>query len=460
MVIKDQSELKVVKNNGYEYIYVYFKHKGKILRFNTKYKYQKSYFTKELLFNSKFPEFESCNRKIITLKKKVDDYIKYVFQRNLANYQINQKELNDWVDGNAEKTLFGTYTFPNVSAPQPRKDKSLIDYYGEFYIFKQKELNNKPSVKDYVSLQNALLDWEKAHSKILTFSAINSLDFMVDFRHFLSETRKVKYYKTKGGLDDNKIYKVNIFKTKGGLNDNTIHKRIASLKTFMKWIEEKEIFTFKAAVLNFKSPKYENDIIALNKADIQILMEVKTTCNAHQKIIDLFIFNCFCGLRYSDLSKLNQFNFIKDEEGDYAIVQENKKTEFRVNIPIQETALKILEKYNFTLPKFSAQYFNRELKEVLKKYDVFGEPVMKKRRSLKTNKDFETIRRKLISSHTCRRTFVTLAMNANVPNLNIMSASGHTRLQTLKKYGQITQNKVAFKAIDLDTKVIELDYSI
>jgi len=455
MVIKDQSELKVVKNNGYEYIYVYFKQKGIILRINTKFRYQKSYCTKELLFNAKFPEYESCNRKIKVLKKKVDDYIKHVTEHSFLDRKVNQKELNDWVTGKAEKTIFDTYLFPSNILSQP-KQKSFMDYFEEFYIYKRKELNNRPSSKDYLSLQNALMDWEKMYSKTLTFTKVNSLDFMVDFRLFLSEKRNVKYYKR----NDNTIFKVNIYKTKGGLNDNTIHKRFSGLKTFMKWIEEKEIFTFKVSVHNFKAPKYENDIIALNKSEIQLLLDLKTKSDAHQRIIDLFIFNCFCGLRYGDLIKLNKFNYRIDEDGDYYIEQENKKTDNTVNIPIQSTALKILEKYDFNLPKFSSQYFNRELKSIFEVYDLFGEPVLKKRRSLKTRKDFETIKRKQISSHTCRRTFVTLAMNANVPNINIMSASGHTRLQTLKKYGKVSQNKAAFKAIDLDNKAVELDFCI
>lgn len=60
-----------------------------------------------------------------------------------------------------------------------------------------------------------------------------------------------------------------------------------------------------------------------------------------------------------------------------------------------------------------------------------------------------TIKRKQISSHTCRRTFITLAMNSKVPLTNIMVASGHKKLQTLNKYTKIDQNKKAFKAIDL-----------
>ena len=110
---------------------------------------------------------------------------------------------------------------------------------------------------------------------------------------------------------------------------------------------------------------------------------------------------------------------------------------------------KILEKYNFELPVFSSQYFNKEIKKLLEKYELFDDPIIKKRRSFNEIKDFLTTKRKLISSHTCRRTFITLAMNSKIPLTNIMAASGHKKLQTLKKYTKIDQDKKAFKAIDL-----------
>jgi integrase len=429
MSIKNQSELKIIKNNGYKYIYIYYKHKGTILRANTKFKYQKSYCTADFLFNSKYPNFINDNLEIEKLKNKVDEYIRLKLS---SNQKVNQKELNDWIKGDAKKTLFGTYNFPSKASTPVKKSTTFIDQYKSFYDYKKKELNNRPSSKDYLSLQNALLDWETKNKKTLTFDSVNSMDFMVDFRLFLCEGRTEEKYLTTGGL-----------------NDNTIHKRFSCLKTFMKWIECEEIFTFKPSVKYFRVDKYENDVIALNKTDIQLLLDVKTTSEVHQRIIDLFVFNCFAGLRFSDLMQLNKANFVKDEDGDYAIEQENQKTKFKVIIPLQKHALIILEKYKFDLPKFSSQYFNRELKKVLEEYELFADPIIKKRRSFNDVKDFLTIKRKQISSHTCRRTFITLAMNSKVPLTNIMAASGHKKLQTLKKYTKIDQDKKAFKAIDL-----------
>jgi len=360
------------------------------------------------------------NKNTKELKEKVDEYIRFKLQ---TNSPINQKECLSYMK-------YEYYGLTSKSVINESQLVTLLGYYKVFYSFKQRELNHKPSVKDYQTLQNALTDYQTYRKNILNFDIINSLDFMIDFRKFLSLTH-VGY------------------KTTGNLNDNTINKRFSCLKTFMRYIESKELYTFKRPVMEFKTVKYDNDIIALSKDEIQKIIDIKTDNEAWQKIIDLFVFNCFCGLRYSDLIKLKLTNFMKDEVGDYYIIQENKKTGIKVHISLQLTSLNILKKYDFKLPVVCSQYFNRMIKDILEKYDLFSDIVVKKNRSLKVNKDYDTMKRKLICSHTGRRTFITLSANNNVPLNSIMLASGHTKLATLKRYMKLQPNKAAFKAIDL-----------
>ena len=420
--MKTQSVLKVFKSGKYEYIYVYYKLGVNLIRINTGNKYIKSYMTADLFYTGRMEDYVDLNQKTKDLKWKVDRYISK--KLDYFNPKVSQKECESFIDG--------TWDDPKSSSSKSytNKNKTLLEHYEGFYEFKQKELNNKPSVKDYLSLKNAITDYQDKKGIILKCDSINSIDFLVDFREFLS-------LKHEGGI------------TRGELNDNTINKRFTCLKTFMKYIESKELFIFKRTLYDYKLQKYDNDIIALSKEDIQEILSKVIENPNWQKIIDLFVFNCFCGLRYSDLIKLKPANYIKDEDGDYYIMQENQKTEFKVQISLQQTSLNILKKYDFKLPTFCSQYFNRELKLILKHYKLFGDVVTKKRRSLKENKDFDKLRNDLISSHTCRRTFITLAVNSNVPLNNIMAASGHTKLQTVKKYLKLSQNKKAFLAIDL-----------
>ena len=419
--MKTQSVLKVFKSGDYEYIYIYFKLGVNMLRINSGNKYVKSYMNADLTFTRKMPDYEELNGKTTALKMKVDAYINRKLQ--YAKPVVSQKECMLW--------LQGKYDEPNTLAINLKvnKNKTVLDFYSDFYTYKQKQLNHQPSTVDYKALQTALTSYQSFKSTVLKFQDLDSVEFLVDFRNYLSDNHAIEDFK-------------------GGLNDNTIYKRFINLKTFFKYLEEKELYTFKHSTFDFKLSKYENEIITLSKDEIKQIMNIKTDNAAHQRVIDLFIFNCFTGLRFSDLKTLKASDFIIDAEGDYFLIKENKKTGIESVICVQSTALAILKKYDFQLPVMCCFYFDDTLHAILKKYELFEETLTKKRRNLKVNNDYSVMKRDCISSHTCRRTFITLSINANVPLNAIMKASGHRNLSTLQKYAKKEMDKAAFKAID------------
>ena len=421
-----ESVLKKYKSGDYEYIYIYYRLRDDMLRINTGNKYIEGKMNKDLTFSKKMEDYQILNRGTENLKKQVDTYIQRVKPYFMG--KVNQKECLRFIE-EGERYI---YHQNDLKISAKNKKRSLIAFYDEFYELKKLELNNRASVKDYLSLKNAIIDYQNEKKILLKLDDINSKEFFLKFRVYLS------------------IAHAENAKTRGLLNDNTIQKRFVCLKTFIKWLENNDHYKFKPSIFDFKLDQYDNDIIALSKADIQQLVDLKIENKYWVKINDLFVFNCFCGLRYSDMIKLNATNIIKENENDYTIIQENKKTNITVNIPVQQTSLDILKKYDFKLPTFCSQYFNRELKNILIEYDLFPELVVKKKRVLKEIKDYQIKRRDLISSHTCRRTFVTLAISSNVPLNTIMSASGHVKLQTLKKYTKLNQDREAFKKIDLN----------
>ena len=70
-MITKESELKLIKSGSYSFIYLYFKHKGNILRINTGNKPIKNGMTKELLYNSTAPNYKQFNEATKDLKQKV-----------------------------------------------------------------------------------------------------------------------------------------------------------------------------------------------------------------------------------------------------------------------------------------------------------------------------------------------------------------------------------------------------
>jgi len=428
-----QSTLKVITQGKYNYVYIYFKHKKQQIRINTGLYYDPKFMTKDLLYNSKMKDYQILNDRVKSLKGKVDDYIRWVLGSRLRS--LSKDECMKFVYS-GEQSYYSYYYKVNQEQEKERvknEPKNVNDYLKVFYQFKKNQLKNRSSDKGYLTMVNSLYDFQNYYNTELTFELMNTEDFMVKYRNFLSEKLTKKKYLTNGGL-----------------NDNTINKRFSCLKTFFKWLEDRELYKFRDRVHNFKLPKYENTIVVLEKDEISKLLELDIQDKTWSKIRDVFVCNCFLGLRISDLKTLTKRDYIQDKDGDYYLIIDNKKTGFSCEIPIQETCRKILEKYDFELPKYSDQHFNRELKLLLKEYNLFSEPVIKRRRVLKQNVNKEFKKRELISSHTCRRTFITLGLSNNVPIPALMLSTGHKQISTLQKYMKKLPDKVSMKKIDLN----------
>ena len=63
------------------------------------------------------------------------------------------------------------------------------------------------------------------------------------------------------------------------------------------------------------------------------------------QIRDIFVFACFTGLSYVDISKFNADQIQKGNDGNDWIITDRSKTESRSRIPILPAAHEILRKY-------------------------------------------------------------------------------------------------------------------
>lgn len=406
------SQLKAFKSGDYEYIYIYFKKKNSILRINTNIRVDKRFMTGELLYNSKYPNYQSKNSEIIYKKSLVDSYIRYKMSYN--SLVFTNKECQHWIDNKGNITGLKEKTDFNSN-----KNTDINVLYSQFLEFKKKEFNSVTTLRSYTLIQSNLLTYTN-ENKGMTIEKMNSEDFMHDFRNYL----------------------INM-----GLNNNTVSGRIITLKTFLRWIERKFNYQFCNEVKEYRVKKFDNNIVTLDKTEIKQLYDIELT-GYQEKIRDLFVFNCFTGLRYSDLKRLNKNEHLKtDSQGNEYIAITTKKTVKDVIIPLNTLSKSIWQKYNYKLPTFDIAYFNRELKDFLLENELFMTEEKKVRRCLKEVKDYFIPKYKLISSHTCRRTYITLCMNANIPLNSILRSTGHTKLETLTKYANQTISFEDFERI-------------
>jgi integrase len=217
------------------------------------------------------------------------------------------------------------------------------------------------------------------------------------------------------------------------LNNNTIGRVIKILKCFLNWALDNNYhknYEFK----KFKIFREDIEIIYLTSDELYKLFELEVESKPLLKVKDLFLLGCFTGLRFSDIARLKPENIKEDE-----IVIRTLKTKDLIRIPLLPQAKAILQKHSNTLPSISHQKMNTYLKELCKKAGIEEEvAITRYRGALRIDKKIPKY--ELVTSHTARRTFVTLSLEKGMRPEVIMSITGHKDFKTLRAYIKIVDN--------------------
>lgn len=142
-----------------------------------------------------------------------------------------------------------------------------------------------------------------------------------------------------------------------------------------------------------------------------------------KQVKDLFIFCCYTGLAFTEMSTLTTNNIEIGFDGNEWIQMIRKKTNRKISVPVLPKAKEILEKYYNELPSISNQKFNSYLKEITALLGID----------------------KKLTHHTDRKTFATTVLLFNdVPMEIVSELLGHTNMNvTQAHYGKIVQKKVS-----------------
>ena len=143
---------------------------------------------------------------------------------------------------------------------------------------------------------------------------------------------------------------------------------------------------------------------------------------------DLFLFQCFTGLSYSDLMK-----FRADGEAE-TITAGRTKTGSEFTISLIGPARDILAKYGGSLPKISNQKYNVYLKAI---GAAVGAPKL--------------------HSHTGRGTFATMMLNYGVPVAVLQRMLGHKDGKQTLRYATMMENTVAEAFREVEKRMGEAD---
>lgn len=234
-----------------------------------------------------------------------------------------------------------------------------------------------------------------------------------------------------------------------GLLFNSVYLYISKIKALGNILFDEEQTN---RPVKFSTPKKTTTQVYLSENELKQMRDCKELTESEKLILDIFLIQCTCGLRYSTLKEfLEQPTvFIKQHGDNYYIDIISKKTEEQSVIPLSRTIFDILNKYSFKFQSFSEEYFNRVLKNIGKKAGI-DNPIAVQ---ITKNSIIETIvqpKYKLLRSHCGRRTFLTIAKNYINDNNALMSMSGHTTERQMANY-------IRSEKIDRIANVFENDF--
>lgn len=357
------------------------------------------------------------NQEIDDLERKIDLLISKLLYENpklkITNKTIDEaleresKQIDSIDSREGEKVLL--YDFDQFIIKKT-EDKRLED--------KEKGIERKlhPTIKDYISTRNSIDDYEHSIGQLLYLQDVTE-DFLSAYIDFLIDERI-----------DSDDYKN---KTQGGLENSTINKRLDCFATFVR-VHYKD-YDKGDLIASCKLEKIQKDIIRLTKDELMAFADMELKKGWEKRVRDYFVFICLTGVRFSDLTAINKRNFVRDGEG-YVLKLFTHKTIKWAEIPLTPRAYNIAQKNNFEFNHYTNQAFNREIKELLERYNLFEEEVTIHRKIKRRIIDEQKLMRECISAHTGRRTFISILVENGIPISRVMGMTGHTKEATLRVY--------------------------
>jgi len=272
------------------------------------------------------------------------------------------------------------------------------------------------TIKRYYVTRNHVIDFLKS-KRIRDDIALIDLkySFLTDFEHFL--------------------------RTEYGCGNNAAIKHITYLKKAIRlaldndWLE-KDPFS------RFKGKRIQEQRLSLSEVELNQIEDKQITNERLSQIRDIFVFCCYTGLSYADVSTLSRSNIIKDIKGKEWVSIQRQKTGNPSRIPLLPKACEILNKYKdnplaqnkgVLLPVISNQKTNAYLKEIAVLADII----------------------KPLTFHIARHTFATsVTLNNDIPIETVSKMLGHQSLKTTQIYAKVMDEKVGRDMQKLSQKIL------
>lgn len=333
-------------------------------------------------------------------------------QLNLIKNQINQVFLYLQIN-NSEFTVDDIYT--KFKGNAPKKELGVLEVYELFNIriYKLigrdlKKVTYKKYIESFVHLKSFIKVYFKANDIKLKDLKLN---FLNEYEYFL--------------------------KTQKGLEQSTINKAIQRFRKVIQFALEQE-YIDNNPFIGYKAKRLRKEVIYLTEDELKSLENYDFSQTRLQQVKDLFVFCCYTGLAFKEMSNLKPDHIVKGFDGNKWIKMNREKTSKPLMIPLLPKALDMINKYQneeILLPVISNQRFNSYLKEIA---DIVG---------LKKN----------LTHHIARKTFASTVLLFNdVPMEIVSELLGHSKISTTQDYyAKIVNKKLSETMKDLSERLNE-----
>ena len=218
--------------------------------------------------------------------------------------------------------------------------------------------------------------------------------------------------------------------------NNGMAKHIQRLKKIINW-SIKEGWIDSNPIQSFRINFHKHERGFLTKHEIASLEKAKPTHKTLIAIQELFLFQIYTGLAFSDMVTLDWQHILYNHEGQDWIIKPRDKTNVLTTVPLLPKAKEILLKRKLTSQQglifhvYANQPYNRYLKDLAKEIKL----------------------KKRLTSHLARHTFATtITLSNGIPIETVSKMLGHTMISTTQIYSKVTIGKIASDMDKLSNK--------
>ena len=225
-------------------------------------------------------------------------------------------------------------------------------------------------------------------------------------------------------------------RTEVGQNPNTATKTMKTFKT-ITLLGQKMGVLLHDPFMNHRFHIEPVNRGFLTDEEILLIANKDLGISRLELVRDIFIFSCFTGLAYIDVSNLTPDHIVTLGDKQWIMTQ-RQKTSVETNVLLLDIPKAIIAKYGGKtyrngklFPMLTNQKTNSYLKEIA---DICG---------IKKNLTF----------HLARHTFATMSLSKGVPMESVSKMLGHTNIRTTQIYARITNKKIEHDMEELANKL-------